>query len=175
MSKLQPLTTFSGQIPVDYQRITQGEKLASFWRSFGKTHHPTLAVVARAVLGAPGSAAVLERDFGEAGMLVDRQRGSRDPAFAEMVMFLRGAYDYIPTDVPVLTAAERAEAIPVRLTDPRKRQQVNDLTSGLNEIAVDNILDNLLVGGDVSDESDEEEELEMGSRQAEADVLMSDA
>ncbi|CAM9963259.1 unnamed protein product, partial [Laminaria digitata] len=78
---------------------------------------PTLANVARAVLGAPGSAAVLERDFEEPGELVNRrQRGSLDhPSFEEMVLFLRGAYDLIPENVPALTASQRSEAIPARL------------------------------------------------------------
>lgn len=50
----------------------------------------TLSIVARAVLGAPGSSAVLDRDFGEGGKLTSRrQRGSPDdddddPVLAEI-------------------------------------------------------------------------------------------
>jgi len=99
---------------------------------------------------------VLERDFGEAGKLVNRQRGSLDPSFVEMVMFLRGAYDLIPDDVPALSPAQRAEAIPARLKDPRKKAEIGDLTSGLNlnEAGAQNMLDSFLVGGEVSDDDD---------------------
>ncbi|CAM9127129.1 unnamed protein product, partial [Laminaria digitata] len=98
-------------IPVEFSRITQGQAMTAFWRGYGAKHFPTLANVARAVLGAPGSAAVLERD-GDVG---NRQSGLLDPSFVEMVMFLRVAYDLIPEDVPALTGAQRAEAIPARL------------------------------------------------------------
>ena len=126
--------------------------MASFWRGYGAEHFPTLANVARAVLGAPGSAAVFERDFGEANKLVNRQRGALDSPFVEMMMFLRGAYDFIPEDVPALTAAERTEAIPTRLKDPRKKAEVEDLTSDLDKPKADGTLDGLLVGGDNSDD-----------------------
>lgn len=126
--------------------------MAAFWRAYGAKHFPTLASVARAVLGAPGSAAVLERDFGEdAGNLVNCQRGSLDHAFSEMLLFLRGAYDQIPEDVPALSAAERAEAIPARLRDPRKMEKVEDLTSGLATVRAGGTLDSFFVGGDLSD------------------------
>lgn len=96
---------------------------------------------------------MLERDFGEeAGNLGNYQRGSLDTTFAEMVLFLRGVYDLIPEYVPVLSAPERAEAIPARLRDPCKRGEVEDLTSGLATARADGILGNFLVGGDLSDD-----------------------
>ncbi|CAM9153110.1 unnamed protein product, partial [Hapterophycus canaliculatus] len=76
---------------------------------------PIVAYVARAVLGAPASSAVLERDFGEAGKLVNRQRSSLSPAYVEMLMFLRGALDAVPEDVPTLTKEAADAAIPARL------------------------------------------------------------
>lgn len=146
--------------------------MAGFWRGYGATHFPTLANVARAVLGAPGSAAVLERDFGEAGKLVNRQRGSLDPSFAEMVMFLRGAYDHIPEDVPALTATERAEAIPTRLKDPRKRADIEDITSGLDKSEADSALDSFLVGGELSD--DESDEVDAASEVVDVEVSLTE-
>ena len=91
---------------------------------YGAKHHPLLANVVRAFLGAPATAAVLERDFGEAGKLVNRQLSSLDLSFVERIMFVRGAYDLIPEDVPVTPPAGRAEAIAVRLKDLRKKQLV---------------------------------------------------
>lgn len=93
---------------------------------------------------------MLERDFGDVG---NRQSGLLDPSFVEMVMFLRGAYDLIPEDVPALTGAQRAEAIPARLRDPRKKAEVEDLTSGLDKAGADGtLLDSFLVGGEFSDD-----------------------
>ena len=109
--------------------------MASFWRGYGRKHFPVLSAVARAVLGAPASSAVLERDFGEAGKLVNRQRSSLSPAYVEMMMFLRGAVDAIPADVPSLTNDAVEATIPMRLKDPRKREKVA-LMSGSDETAV---------------------------------------
>ena len=95
------------QAPVEYSRITLGQTMAACWRGCGAKHFPTLGNVARAVLGAPGSAAVLERHLVEARKLVKRQRGSLDPFFVQMVMFFRGAYDPIPEDAPALTVTAR--------------------------------------------------------------------
>ncbi|CAN0467400.1 unnamed protein product, partial [Laminaria digitata] len=76
---------------------------------------PELQSVAQSVLGAPASAAVLERDFCVAGQVVSRQRGSLDPAFVELLLFLRAGIDYIPREIPKLTDRQAAAAIPDRL------------------------------------------------------------
>ncbi|CAN0315192.1 unnamed protein product, partial [Laminaria digitata] len=68
----------------------------AYWNQHGNSLSPELRSVAQSVLGAPASAAVLERDFCVAGQVVSRQRGSLDPAFVEMLLFLRAGIDYIP-------------------------------------------------------------------------------
>ncbi|CAM9846961.1 unnamed protein product, partial [Laminaria digitata] len=76
---------------------------------------PELRSVAQSVWSAPASAAVLERDLCVADQVVSRQRGSLDPAFVEMLLFLRAGIDYIPREIPKLTDEQAAAAIPDRL------------------------------------------------------------
>ncbi|CAN0174699.1 unnamed protein product [Scytosiphon promiscuus] len=119
--------------------MKDGDQGASFWRGYGKKHFPIVVYVARALLGAPASSAVLERDFGEAGKLVNRQRSSLSPAYVEMLMYLRGALDAVPEDVPSLTEEAAKAAIPTRLVDPRKRAMVADINATSDEdVPVDN-------------------------------------
>lgn len=98
---------------------SDGDELALFWRTNGRKSFRVMSVVARSVLGAPGSAAVLDRDFGKAGQLVSGKRGLLDHAYAEMLMFLRGTYKHIPSEIPHLSLDEFEAAIPERLRDPR--------------------------------------------------------
>ncbi|CAM9896776.1 unnamed protein product [Sphacelaria rigidula] len=115
------------KLPSEFGKVTDGESVAAFWRGYGRKHFPIVASVARAVLAAPASSAVLERDFGEAGKLVNRQRSSMLPAYVEMLMLLRGAGDDIPMDVKSLSMDAVEAAIPARLKDPRKRAEVADI------------------------------------------------
>lgn len=55
-----------------------------------------MSIVARGLLGAPASAVVLKGGFGDVRKLVNRQRWSSDAGYVEMIMYLRGAHDYIP-------------------------------------------------------------------------------
>ena len=73
-------------MPSEFTRLKDGQPVAEFWRGNGRKHNPILAWVVRAVLGAPASSAVLERDFGEAGKLVNRQRSSLSSEYVEMLM-----------------------------------------------------------------------------------------
>lgn len=82
-----------------------------------------MASVARAVLGAPASSAVLERNFGEFDKLVERRSSSLSRAYMEMLMFLRCAEGEIPDDIPRLSPEAYEAAIPARLKDPRKRAE----------------------------------------------------
>lgn len=76
------------------------------------------------VLGAPGSAGCVERDFCIADMFQPRKRGGLHPANLEMTLYLRGQLSSIPLDVPKLTVEEAARAIPDRLTDKAKLEEV---------------------------------------------------
>lgn len=116
------------QIPSQYRAINDGEELGTFWRTYGKQKFGLLSKVARSVLGAPATSAVLDREFGEAGKLTGGQRGgSPAPAHVEMVMFLRGVYDSIPEFIPKLSDDEAEEAIPFRLRDPTVQKELAGL------------------------------------------------
>ena len=122
-------------MPEDFSKISEGESVARFWRGYGKRNFPELSVVARAVLGAPASSSILERDFGEAGKLVNRQRGSMSTAYVDMVMFLKGSYDLIPLDVKAIPAKDVESAIPLRLRDAQKRAEVHEMDCGVEDEA----------------------------------------
>lgn len=100
------------QRPFLYIILQTGEEVAMFWRTYCWRHFRLLCNVARALLGAPASATVLDRNFGETGKLASHQRGSLGATYVEMILYLRGAYDYIPETIPKLTA-ERAEKAPL--------------------------------------------------------------
>ena len=59
----------------------------------------------------------MERDFSIAGMFMPGKRGSLDPAYLEMSLFLRAQYDNIPDDVPRLSDDDTKKAIPERFRD----------------------------------------------------------
>ena len=50
-------------------------------------------------------------------MFTPRKRGSIDPAYLEMSLFLRAQYGYIPDDVTRLSDDDTKKAIPERLMD----------------------------------------------------------
>lgn len=130
---LAPRTTALScrQTPAEFSRITQGETSANVWRGYGENNHSLLENVARTFLGAPGLAVLLQRDFGEAWELVNRQSGSFDPSFVETVVFLREADDPLPDYAAALPPVQRAEAIPVRLNNtPKKRQRLRTSPPG---------------------------------------------
>lgn len=125
-----------------------------FWRTYGRQTFREISEVARGVLGAPATAAVLDRDFGNAGNLIsDGQCGSLDSAYVEMTMFLHGAYGFIPTNIPALNSEDFEDSIPLRLRDPTLRRKVADL-SGEPADAGQNVDAFLPFGGSDSDEDD---------------------
>ena len=65
-----------------------------------------------------------------------RKRGSLDPAFLEMCLFLRAQYDYIRSDVPTLSDEQAKAAIPNRLRDQAMLDEVNVLTFEAEEVVV---------------------------------------
>lgn len=101
---------------------------AEYWRLHGSKHPLALRAVAQAVLGCPASAGVIERDFCLADWFMPRKRGSLDPAYLEMLLFLRAQYDYIRNDVPTLSDEAAKAAIPDRLRDQTKLDEVKVLT-----------------------------------------------
>ena len=62
-----------------------------------------------------------------------RKRGSLDPAYLEMSLFLRAQYRLIPNDVPTLTPEEAAAAIPNRFRDQSQLDEVKEITVTVEE------------------------------------------
>lgn len=123
--KLAPVDV--SQFPRVYRHIDTGDGLGAFWNSYGKCTFPELSVVARSVLGAQATAAVLENDFGEAGKLVNLQSATLGSAYTEMIMFLRGNYDHIPASIPKLGDTIFEDAIPTRLRSVATRAKLAGL------------------------------------------------
>eukprot|EP00752_Nemacystus_decipiens_P008160 g7299.t1 len=98
-----------------------------YWRTHGQHWPPEFRSLAQAVFAAPASSACVERDFCMADMFLPRKRGSLDPAYLEMALYLRGQIGSIPLDIPKLSEDAIEDAIPDRLTDPEKLQEVNVL------------------------------------------------
>lgn len=112
-----------------------------FWKMHAD-RFPYMARVARVVLGAPASAAVIERDLSAAGRMMTSARSSSDTGLAEMILFLHGNKDLIPDNVTKLTPEQALGAVPSRLRNP-----ISVLTH------LDGPFHPVLDGGDGQDES----------------------
>lgn len=113
--------------PRSLPRTRKKMRAVDYWREHRDGWPPVLGALAQAVFGAPSSAGCVERDFCVADMFVPCKRGGLDPANLEMSLYLRGQMDSIPLDIPKLSDAEAANAIPDRLTDPAKLAEVKVL------------------------------------------------
>ena len=67
---------------------------------------------------AAASAAVLERDFSDAGRMMTSSRSTMDSKYVEMILFLHGNLDLMPQDIPKLSEAVARTKIPGRLVNP---------------------------------------------------------
>ena len=75
----------------------EGSDVLKYW-CLKKAKYPTLAVIARALLGFAVSAAGIQRNFCSAGSTITVRRNSLDNAIAEMMLFL-----YLnPVEIPAL-------------------------------------------------------------------------
>ena len=96
------------------------DNVLQWWKRW-ESSYPLLARVARVVFGAPASAAVLERDFSDAGRMMTSSRSTTDAKYVEMILFLHGNLDLIPEDIPELSTDGNNSAenkIPWRLANP---------------------------------------------------------
>ena len=91
------------------------EGVLTWWKRWGSSY-PLLARVARVVFGAPASAAVLERDFSDAGRMMTSPRSTTDAKYVEMILFLHGNLDLIPEDILELDGTR--SHLPGRLDNP---------------------------------------------------------
>lgn len=90
----------------------------AYWEGQGSRQYPNMSRAARVLLSVPASSAVLEKDFSSTGRLGTGSRSRLDVAYSEMVLFLHGSKEFIPEDVPVLSAVQAEKAVPSRLLDP---------------------------------------------------------
>ncbi|CAM9719895.1 unnamed protein product, partial [Laminaria digitata] len=77
------------------------EGVLKWWKRWVGSY-PLLGRAARVVFGAPASAAVLERDFSDAGRMMTSSRSTTDSKYVEMILFLHGNLDLIPGEIPKL-------------------------------------------------------------------------
>ena len=70
------------------------DNAAEYWRVHGKVLPPALRAVAQSVFGCRASAGVMERDLCTTDLFMPRKRGSLDPAYLEIHLFLRAQYEY---------------------------------------------------------------------------------
>ncbi|CAM9113374.1 unnamed protein product, partial [Laminaria digitata] len=84
------------------------------WKKWANSY-PLWARVARVVFGAPASAAVLERDFSDAGRMMTSSRSTMDNKYVEMILFLHENLDLMPQDIAKLTETAARTNIPGRL------------------------------------------------------------
>ena len=66
--------------------------LVLWWRNIGSRLFPSLAKVARSVLGIPASSTSSERDFSSAGLIITPRRNSLDPEHVNELLVVRGFY-----------------------------------------------------------------------------------
>lgn len=123
------------------------ENVLKWWKKWVSSY-PLLARAARVVFGAPASAAVLERDFSDAGRMMTSSRSTTDAKYVEMVLFLHGNVDLIPEDIPKLPTDGPDSAqtkVPGRLAHPNP--ELEGLSGTFSPV-------------DLTGEEDEEEEEE---------------
>ncbi len=110
-----------------FDKTTKAMCGVEYWRVHGGHWPLVFRSLAQAVFAAPASSACVERDVCMADMFVPRKRGSLDPAFSEMSLYLRGQIGSIPLDIPKLSDDAMEDAIPNRLTDPEQLAKVEVL------------------------------------------------
>ncbi|CAM9804265.1 unnamed protein product [Laminaria digitata] len=96
------------------------EGVLMWWKRW-ESSYPLLARAARVLFGAPASAAVLERDFSDAGRMMTSSRSTTDAKYVEMILFLHGNLDLIPEDIAELLPEGKngvQTKIPERLANP---------------------------------------------------------
>ena len=90
--------------------------MLQYWKDTGKDHFPTLRSVAQQVFGNQATAAKVDRDFSDAGKLLDAPRSRVDTYWVEMMMFLKANYDQIPLTVPKIAPADIRKYLPSRFS-----------------------------------------------------------
>lgn len=115
--------------------------LLKYWKEFGRRKYELLSKVVMACAATDGAAAEIERDWCVGSDVITSDRGSLDPAWFEMVMFLRtlwgGKECIVPDDLlphlVKLTDNEAEAAIPRRLVTLEEQLEVADLDSEVEQ------------------------------------------
>lgn len=109
----------NSKLSMQDRSISDWDEFALFWGSTARTFFRVICVIARSILGAPSSTAVLRGSFGDAGRLVSSKRSLVGHAYVEVLMFHRGNIYNISFKIPRLSADKWEAAIPGRLRDRR--------------------------------------------------------
>ncbi|CAM9383521.1 unnamed protein product, partial [Hapterophycus canaliculatus] len=90
----------------------------NYWNSIGKHSFPSLRYVAQKTFGSQASAAQVERDFSHCGLFCVGNRSRVDEYWLEMVMFLKGNYEFIPEykDILSISAKDIRKCLPAKFT-----------------------------------------------------------
>ena len=96
--------------------------MLKWWKRW-ESSYPLLARAARVLFGAPASAAVLERDFSDAGRMMTSSRSATDAKYVGIILFLHGNLDLIPEDIPELPVNSAHSKICLLYTSPSPRDR----------------------------------------------------
>jgi hypothetical protein len=157
------------------------KRLYEYWKEHGQKNYPEMAKVAMAVFAEDGAAAEIERDFCLASQLITKDRASLDPAWVEMIMFLRlligGKKIVLPDhfkDLQKLVGQDDEgldaiiqSTIPDRLTDADKQEAIADLDSDVDE--EEDIATDRYIGHWDAEDEDEDYEAVMQVEEARED------
>lgn len=91
-------------------------EVLQYWKVTGKDDFPTLRSVAQQVFGNQAAAAKVDRDFSDAGKLLDAPRSRVDTYWVEMMMFLKANYNKIPLTIPKIPPADIRKYLPSRFS-----------------------------------------------------------
>lgn len=88
--------------------------MLQYWKVSGQDEFPALRSVAQQVFGNQASAAKIDRDFSDAGKLLDAPRSRVDTYWIEMMMFLKANYEKIPLSIPKISPPDVRKYLPSR-------------------------------------------------------------
>ncbi|CAN0267184.1 unnamed protein product [Ectocarpus sp. 4 AP-2014] len=93
-------------------------EVLNYWSKVGKQMFPSLKYVAQQTLGVQASAAQVERDFSHCGLFSTGNRSRVEEYWLEMVMFLKGNYQFIPEykDIPNIASKDIRKCLPAKFT-----------------------------------------------------------
>jgi hypothetical protein len=157
--------------PLHILSIWPIKDLLKYWRDIGRHKYELLSKVVMACAATDGAAAEIERDWCVASDVITDDRGSLDPAYFEMVMFLRSLWggrepvlpDSLLPHLAELSDEDIKDAIPDRLLN-LFQQQLADLDSDIEQEEDDMEVDALDTPDNSSRKRSREEAQQQGDK-----------